>query len=547
MRSRAGRLRAGVGLGVPLLVVLALFVLARPADRSAEVADAKPGAALGPLALGGPALPEQREATSVAPGVEHIAIRRGHPSAGESWTLTVGLGTSEAEVVRLEQRVREAGYTPWRSAANGSDPTAAGGTPLGHAVRVGRYASEAAAERAREDLAAQGIRTRLQHTAVDGAATTGPWSVNVLVVDPDAFRGRLTAELATGTVPGREPVSALVRRTGAVAGINGGFFVMGSRDRPGPWVAGTDGDPAGLSVVRGELVSEAVGERPALVLPDGSGADAAVLRLRTRLSARAEGDVREITGLNRQSGLVVNCGAAGDLTPLTRPAHDYTCGNPNELVLVTSAFGATAPEGTGHQVTVDGDGRVAAVRDSRGGPVPAEGLLLQGTGNAATWLRERAAVGAPLDIREEVVDAGTGRVLPMSAETSVINGGPLLLRNGVLELDPVRDGWSPRAIAGSDRAMFYNEWYLRRNARTAAGVTADGRLILMTADGDRPGHSVGLTIGETAEVMRDLGAVDAVNLDGGGSTGMVVEKRLRSRPSDAAGERPVGDALVVLP
>jgi len=547
MTPRARRLRIGVGLGIPLLVMVALFVLMRPADRPAGAADAKPGATLGPLALGDSALREEREATLVAPGVEHIAIRRGHPFAGESWTLTVGLGTSEAEVAELEQRVREAGYTPWRSATNGSDPLVEGGTPLGHAVRVGRYASEAAAERTREDLAAHGIRARVQHTAVDGAPTTGPWSVNVLVVDPDTFQGHLTAELATGIVPGREAVSALVRRTGAVAGINGGFFVLGGRDRPGPWVAGTDGDPAGLSVVRGELISEAVGERPALVVPDGSGAGAAVLRLRTRLSVRADGEAREITGLNRQSGLVVNCGGAGDPAPLTRPAHDYTCGNPDELVLVGSPFGATAPEGAGHQVAVDGDGRVASVRDSRGGPVPVDGFLLQGTGNAATWLRDRAAVGALLDVREEVVDVETGRVLPMSAETSVINGGPLLLRNGALALDPVRDGWSPRDIAGSDRAMFYNEWYLRRNARTAAGVTADGRLILMTADGDRPGHSVGLTIGETAEVMRDLGAVDAVNLDGGGSTTMFVEQRLRSRPSDAAGERPVGDALVVVP
>lgn len=547
MTSRARPLRIGVGLGVLLLVVVALFVLERPADISAGATDAQPETTLGLLALGGPELREERESTLIAPGVEHIAIRRGHPSEGESWTLTVGLGTSEAEVVELEQRVRDAGHTPWRSATNGSDPLAEDGTPLGHAVRVGRYESEAAAERTRKDLAAHGIRARVQHTAVDGAPTTGPWSVNVLVIDPDTLQGHLKAELAAGMVPGRETVSALSRRTGAVAGINGGFFVLGGRDRPGPWVAGTDGDPAGVSVVRGELISEAVGERPALVLPDGSGADAAVLRLRTRLSVRTDGDVREITGLNRQSGLVVNCGGVGDLTPLTRPAHDYTCGNPNELVLVGPHSGAEAPEGAGHQVAVDGDGRVAAVRDSRGGPVPVEGFLLQGTGNAAVWLRDRATVGDVLDVREEVIDVETGRVLPMSGATSVINGGPLLLRNGAPDLDPVRDGWSPRDIAGSDRGMFYNEWYLRRNARTAAGVTADGRLILMTADGDKPQHSVGLTIEETADVMRDLGALDAINLDGGGSTTMVVDQRLRSRPSDAAGERPVGDALVVVP
>jgi exopolysaccharide biosynthesis protein len=88
---------------------------------------------------------------------------------------------------------------------------------------------------------------------------------------------------------------------------------------------------------------------------------------------------------------------------------------------------------------------------------------------------------------------------------------------------------------------------LRRNPRTAAGVTRAGRIILLTSDGRRPGHSVGLSIPETARVMRALGAVQAVNLDGGGSTAMVVAGRLEGVPSDSGGERPVGDAIVLVP
>ena len=45
--------------------------------------------------------------------------------------------------------------------------------------------------------------------------------------------------------------------------------------------------------------------------------------------------------------------------------------------------------------------------------------------------------------------------------------------------------------------------------------------------------------------MRALGAVDAVNLDGGGSTAMTVGSELVTRPSDATGERPIGDAIVI--
>lgn len=60
-----------------------------------------------------------------------------------------------------------------------------------------------------------------------------------------------------------------------------------------------------------------------------------------------------------------------------------------------------------------------------------------------------------------------------------------------------------------------------------------------------------MTLKEAAELMRSLGARDAMNLDGGGSTTMVVNGRLRNRPRGAAGapvrERPVANALVVLP
>ena len=81
-------------------------------------------------------------------------------------------------------------------------------------------------------------------------------------------------------------------------------------------------------------------------------------------------------------------------------------------------------------------------------------------------------------------------------------------------------------------------------------VTADGSLLFVTVDGRQPGHSEGTTLRETAELLRALGAVDALNLDGGGSTTMVVRGpggrlRVTNRPSDAAGERPVANALAL--
>ncbi|MFD7306468.1 phosphodiester glycosidase family protein, partial [Streptomyces pharetrae] len=273
-----------------------------------------------------------------------------------------------------------------------------------------------------------------------------------------------------------------------------------------------------------------------------------IRRVETRITvATADGASREATGLNRRPGLIVNCGGVGNATPFSRPAHDYTCGNADELIAVTPAFGTAAPEGPGFQATLDADGRVTAVREGLGGPVPPLGTVLQGTGSGAEWLRAHAGIGAPLTVRGTVVDAETRTPLTLTPDTSVVNGGPLLLRDGKPVLDPVRDGWSPEDIDGADRAGMYNDWYLRRNPRTAAGVTRDGRLLLLTVDGRRPGHSAGLSITETAEVMRGLGAVHAINLDGGGSTAMVVRDELQGHPSDPTGERPAGDTLVVLP
>ncbi|MET7290580.1 phosphodiester glycosidase family protein [Streptomyces griseoloalbus] len=89
-------------------------------------------------------------------------------------------------------------------------------------------------------------------------------------------------------------------------------------------------------------------------------------------------------------------------------------------------------------------------------------------------------------------------------------------------------------------------WVHKRNPRTLAGVDAAGRTVLVTADG-RGTDAVGLGIGESARVARSLGLHDAVNLDGGGSTTMVANGDVIDTPSDASGERPVGDALLILP
>ena len=91
-----------------------------------------------------------------------------------------------------------------------------------------------------------------------------------------------------------------------------------------------------------------------------------------------------------------------------------------------------------------------------------------------------------------------------------------------------------------------------RHPRTAVGIAGNGRrVLLVVVDGRQPAYSSGMTNRELARLMLALGAHDALNLDGGGSTTMVVERAggtldVVNRPSDPAGERPVGNALAVV-
>lgn len=134
-----------------------------------------------------------------------------------------------------------------------------------------------------------------------------------------------------------------------------------------------------------------------------------------------------------------------------------------------------------------------------------------------------------------------GRRLALTRSLGIVNGGPRLLARDVPAIDAAQEGFTHPGDP-----EFYYRFGARRNPRTLAGVTSDGHLLLVTVDGRAPGYSNGLSFVEEAGVMRALGARDALNLDGGGSTAMALGTNLVTRPSDDTGERPVGDAIVLL-
>ena len=506
---------------LPLAILLLLLAVAAPASARE-------------LPLGPGWLPEASTSSTVAPGLTYTRVERGFASGRDVFTVDVGFTATRAEARELRRRLRDSGYVARieRVRRRASDDPRRG--PLGHLVRVGASAEEPAAAALRTELVAAGYAgARVVFTGEDGRRTTGPWVVHVLEVAPFAFGGELVPALATDVVPGREPLSMLAGRTGALAAINGGYFVIGAAD-------GTDGDLAGVSVLDGALVSEAVNGRTSLVLPDRTGAAAFIDNLTTRQEVVAgDGARRELDGLNRAPGLIRSCGGTGGDEPTERPKHDFTCTDASELIRFDAVFGAATEPGPGAEAVLDAAGEVTELREARGGPIPPDGAVLAGTGEAADWLRAHAQMGT--SVSTELGLAGERGPLALGPRTGVVNGGPRLLRDGRRDIPAYAEGF----VWPEDPEFFYR-FGVRRNPRTLAGTTSDGRLLLVAIDGRRPGFSVGASFTESAGVLRALGAAEGANLDGGGSTSVTVGPELVNRPSDATGERPIGDALLLL-
>jgi exopolysaccharide biosynthesis protein len=96
-----------------------------------------------------------------------------------------------------------------------------------------------------------------------------------------------------------------------------------------------------------------------------------------------------------------------------------------------------------------------------------------------------------------------------------------------------------------DAEVFFGTKIPDLNPRTAAGVTSDGELIVVVVDG-RQRESRGVSLSELAGIMLELGSVEAVNLDGGGSSTLVVDGVLVNRPLGSQSERQVMSALLIL-
>jgi Phosphodiester glycosidase len=220
------------------------------------------------------------------------------------------------------------------------------------------------------------------------------------------------------------------------------------------------------------------------------------------------------------------------------------------LCLYNEFFGSVNNPGGGafFKALIDPQGYVLEV-DERGKEfkIPPNYHVLLGRGESRQWLKDNAQVGEKIDL---VLRSNPD----LNDYTQAVSGGPIFLKDGAFRQDCYCDIYDCTQVRekGMKCEEFTLDWKRShydtvRMPRTAVGYDAKKEtLIAVQIDGYAPGWSIGATQRELADVFLEFGATTAMELDGGGSSTIVLKNQTINRPSDGGGfvERRVPNALL---
>jgi hypothetical protein len=339
----------------------------------------------------------------------------------------------------------------------------------------------------------------------DPALLSPPGVVAVELLRLDPGRVDLRLVLAQDSVLGLESVPDMAGRSGALAAINSGFFLP-------------SGEPAGLLKIDGELVSDIVPHRGAVAFVPGRFARASRLMF-DQVSASLEVDI-----------------GRGDRRRAVKLDGVDTARGPAALVLFTPRYwtDTRTPCDGGTEFVVEG--RPPSIAERRDAlctsAIPRDGAVLAVGPKVPADRLGAPVVGERFHARAVYHTLNGTSPADWDAAPSVVGGVGLLAAGGRLVKD-----WGPEQA----RDGFTTE----RHPRTVIGTARDGRVWLITVDGRNKALSLGMSFAELQILITRVGLVDALNLDGGGSTTMVVRGAVVNHPSDAAGPRRVSDAIIV--
>lgn len=292
----------------------------------------------------------------------------------------------------------------------------------------------------------------------------------------------LFSDSTTQNVPNyhfqKQKVSTYVRQHGALAGINGSFFFK-------------DGTPVGVLVIDDQIISSPLYNRTALIFYKNGTAKIDSVQMEGYLKIQSEETV-SFNGVNQ---------------PLTKDG----------IIVYTPDYQMTDPANAAVNFTVVND-KVTEITYSET-RIPRNGIIISANGTAAESLKDSLKIGD--EVKWFFLTSP-----PLIDIDHIIAGGPRLVKDG-------------KEFVTSDKERFKNDVAKSSVARTAVGITKAGYLIFAVIEGS--GKASGATLEELADMMIKLGANDAMNLDGGGSSSMVVN----NIKLNIGAERAVSNAIVL--
>ena len=347
---------------------------------------------------------------------------------------------------------------------------------------------------------AGGYRIVHRDTSVRGAEhlrivrDDGPVVVNVVRVTPDSglkVRAVLFHDRVAGGAPAYEHTTSMCQRVGCHFAVNADFANIAT------------GEPVGRAVIDGQFVRSPVPHHHQFMVGSNGRASAGPMTWSGTLSDAGTPILRQPYALGFHG---VNVARQTDQVILYTGHWAASTGTGHEGVeVVARVVEAGGPSPASRTIAVE----LVELR-ANDTPIPPWGVVLSGTGAGARSLRDlwararRGDVGPRMELTVHAPDA----------EAAAVGGYPVLVEEGTPVYLSARDGFTRS-----------------RHPRTIAGRTADGTILLVTVDGRQPCCSIGMTLPEAADLMIALGAVEAVNLDGGGSTTFVAHGVMVNHPS----------------
>jgi uncharacterized protein YigE (DUF2233 family) len=362
----------------------------------------------------------------------------------------------------------------------------------------------------------------ISHAKGTMRTSDGIQAVQVATIDPADPRVRVRALLSNDRVVNTERPSRLADRKSqpgslAMVATNGDVSVRGAKDG---YAA-----PHSLHIQNGEVMVATACTRPTLGIDPQGGARIDDVRVKVYVEGGAS--MLRVHHVNTPP-------VAGQLVLFTPRFGPSTLTDANRTEVLLTVDGNLPPHGTLAVVVAD-------VRPGAGNTPLGNGQMVLSARGPVGQQLSALHVGKHLTLSSTVLRYSGKRCGPDGTEapgwfgvTEALGGNYFVARHGL--------NAAPGPGEDNNGAQ--------PHPRTSVGVTADGRVLMVVNDGRQRGYSVGVTMAEMGDLMLHLGAVDAINLDGGGSTVMAIRKpgaahiTVSDRPSDGH-ERSLTQALTV--